>query len=521
MQTDTIPLILTYQVYGKDQKPLIPNTEGEVCIVLEPNDTIKCEKITLKIPIGDGPDRIFEASTAVLNPPDKLYWSVGKSQDTTDDQTNIDYVQWELLNKDPNRKVKHGANCSVTGMVNSQAGTAQVIIKENTQNTGDPDYEPRQGAFPIDKSGTPAFYLQNLIAIDPLNAGNPCCAIQQGYAVELRWDSNGTSFELYQSGHTIPIYSDKNTSYTLKDGISDTTTFTCVASDDNGNKIFESFTLAVISPILVPPAVITNTNEVIAGQMTAQKATCNTLDLHDNSITLTGTNPNVDNVIDNSSRIDVSGTFTVKDNGNTSNLIETLQCASITADNLTIQDSIDLTHQQLPIFGAFEQLASGTNIPVTTETANTDGYVIITVDVSTDDDTSAYGALSFDCNNWFSTYGANDSLDPVYGFLWLPVPAETTWYYKGENLTSVSHPATINIFWIPIGKSTPSAQQDSAALPVPDSSNDTNDPRRLFEQYTAAKKQRQGNIIASIETLLDIKFDVATKEEMHRQLTAL
>ncbi|MGN7824400.1 hypothetical protein ACTJJB_30025 [Chitinophaga sp. 22536] len=554
MQTGTDPLILTYQVYGKDHKPLTLSTEGEVCIVLEPNSTIKCEKIILKVPQGDDADCIFETSTATLTPPDKRYWSTGKSQVIHDDELDIDYMQWTLVNLDPNHLVPHGANCSVSGMVNSNAGTAQVVIKEKTKNTGDNDYKLRQGDFPIIKSNVPAFFLQNLIAIDPLNSGYPCGAIQQGYAVEIRWSSNGTSYELYQSGSTTPIYSGTNTSYTLNNGITDTTTFFCIATNANGDKLFESFTLTVINPALAPLMVNTANSETVQGEMTTNIANCNTVNLSSGAIATNG-DPNTINITTSYGPLNLAGNFSVGGDatfGNTtvSDLIveqdfngtypeitvlsplslaqptiTTLNSSDIETDDLTIQDGINFTGQQVSMFGTFTQIASGTNIPITSRKANTDGYAVLTIDLPYQQaNTLAYGGISLNNSDWFYTNGSVAYFGAgtfTYGFLSIPVAAGTTWYYKGENLTSVSKPPTISVYWFPVGNDSASELNDGVSLPVTDNQVTENDPRVFFEQYTTEKKQRRSDLINAMEMMLDVQFDVSVKEEMLQQLMTL
>lgn len=554
MQTGTDPLILTYQVYGKDHKPLTLSTEGEVCIVLEPNSTIKCEKIILKVPQGDDADCIFETSTATLTPPDKRYWSTGKSQVIHDDELDIDYMQWTLVNLDPNHLVTHGANCSVSGMVNNNAGTAQVVVKEKTKNTGDSSYKLRQGNFPIIKSNVPVFFLQNLIAIDPLNSGYPCGAIQQGYAVEIRWNSNGTSYELYQSGSTTPIYSGTNTSYTLNNGITDTTTFFCIATNANGDKLFESFTLTVINPALTPLMVNTANSETVQGEMTTNIANCNSVNLSSNTIVADG-DPHTINISTTYAPLNLTGNFTIGSDatfGNTSvsNLIveqdfngtfpeinvlsplsltaptiTTLTSSDIGTDDLTIQNDLTFTGQQVSMFGTFTQIISNTHIPITSSKANTDGYAVVTVDLPLQQaNTLAYGGISLNNSNWFYTYGNQASFGLstfTYGFLCIPVAAGTTWYYKGDNLTSVAQPAQISIYWFPVGKDSTSQKEDIAPLSAIDSNIAKNDPRMLFEQYMVAKKQRRNELISSIEMILDTQFNEATKAEMLQQLMSL
>ncbi|NSL86038.1 hypothetical protein ECE50_004295 [Chitinophaga sp. Mgbs1] len=553
MQTDNYPpLLLTFDV-SSDPSPLTDDISGKVIMKLQPDTTVSCLTITIMVPQGDDTDDIYKINPEATLSVSNTDWSVGNAVNIHNDATGIDYRQWPLSNT-VGGMVSRETDFTVTGIVNDVGGSPDILIQDYSASTSDYQYALRQNSYQVPKNSTPPFYLRSLFAIDPQSSQYPCGAIHQGYAVEIAWDGYGGSYQLYQSGIADPVYSGTGTNYTLPNGITDTTTFCCVATNTNGDKLFASFTLIVIDPALTPQSVTTHKDEHVHGTLNSNSATCNSLNLASNAITMTGTDPGTDNLTNDSSSLNLSGNFSVDtatfSNVTTSGLvvqqdfngtypeinipaklslqqpdITTLNTTDISVDDLTIQGSLTFTGQQAPMFGDFVPVASGTSIQQASRKANTDGYVIITVDLhAQNNDSIAYGGISYDGDKWFYAYGGialGLPIAQVYGFLWLPVPAGTTWYYKGDNTLNTPQPATINILWFPTGNDSGSGYEAAASIPVPAGKANGHDPVQVIEQYRAARKERRTELVNSIETLLDTTFDTAVKEDMIRQLMSL
>lgn len=522
-QSDTKPpLILKYDI-STTPSPLLPGPNEKVTITLHESSYI-CDTIEISVPVGDDPADIF-----ITPPPTPVlcisnnHWTTGDPKPIHDTETGLQYQQWTIGNVANNYQVFQTDFTITGGTVNAAGGTAQIVIDEDSGTTL-ADLENREGFLSVTKSSKPLFYLRNLIAIDYLSPGFPCGAFQLGYRIEISWEGNGTSYDLYQSGIPDPIYSGTATNYTLNNGISDTTTFCCVASNDNEDKLFESLTLTVINPVLTAQTVTTTEGEEIGQDMETNQAKCNILSLSTNPTVMADPAPNVNNLINNSSTFNLSGDFTVDNDATISGL---LTCTDITTNNLTIQESINFSNQGDALFDPFVLVGSGIDVPYGIRLANTDGYAIVTVSgpSAISGESVAYGALGIaGILDWIYTYGGNSngSFSEVDGFLMLPVPAGAYWMYHGENLTS-SPLTTINVYWFPTGNDSGSENAGVKATlpPVTDTGDDKNNPHLLFKRYLAAKRERRSELINSIETILDGTFDAVVREEMIQQLMKL
>ncbi|SKA44449.1 hypothetical protein SAMN04488128_106405 [Chitinophaga eiseniae] len=523
MQTDTKPkLILKYDV-STTPPTLVPGQSGQVAITVEDSPDY-CDTIILQIPCGDDPADIFATP-----PPEPAlnisnnYWNTGDPK-PIHTETGPHYYQWTLNNKVQHYKVIQ-TTFTFTGNVNSKGGQAQIIIDEDS-GTNPADLEEREGYRYVTKSDKPLFFLRNLLAIDYLASGFPCSAFKLGYRIEIAWESNGHSYELYQSGISAPIYRGKDTNYTLENGITDTTTFCCVAINANGDKLFECLTLTVTNPAITAQTVTSANQEEIDGDMTTHQATCNTLSLSLNPTVMAAPSPHVNNLVDNSSIFNLSGNFEV--DGDVT-FTGALTCNSINTDNLTIQDSLTFNGQQESLFGQPVLVATGINVGYGIIPAVSDGYAVVTVSgpLLPLVESAAYAALGISgVLDWIYTYGGNSGLQYLSetdGYLMLPISKGSYWMYQGANIIATAPISIINVYWFPVGKAG-SEQSVGFKTPPPsleDIRDDKTNPRAHFERYLAAKRKRRSEVITSVETMLETTFDTAVKEEMVEQLMKL
>ncbi|QJB37998.1 hypothetical protein HF324_09095 [Chitinophaga oryzae] len=523
MQTDTKPeLLLDYNVTPLPS-PLVPGQSGKVKITVE-DSPYYCDQIQFSVPCGDDPADIF------ATPPPKPslcisnnHWTTGDPKPIHNTEGGPHYYQWTVSNAENNYAVIK-TDFTFTGNVNALGGQAQIIIDEDS-GTNPGDLEGREGYRSVTKSDKPLFYLRNLLAIDHLSPGFPCGAFKLGYPIEITWEGNGTSYDLYQSGISKAIYSGQDTNYTLEQGITDITTFCCVAHNANGDKLYECLTLTVTNPAITAQTVTSAGQEEVDGDMTTNQATCNTLSLSSNPTVMAAPPPNASNLIDNASAFRLNGDFKV---GGDASFTGPLTCDSINTDNLTIQQSLTLNTQQESLFGAPILVTSGIDIGFGIVPAVSDGYAVVTVSgpILPITESAAYGALGIaGVLDWIYTYGGNSGLQYMSetdGYLMLPVPAGSSWMYQGANIIASAPISFISVYWIPVGKAG-SEQSVGFKTPPPSGKNipDDKHPRAHFERYLAAKRKRRSELIASMETMLETTFDAAQKEEMIEQLMKL
>lgn len=527
MQTDNKPPLLLPYVVTPKPDPLVPGLKEEVVISLQDN-AYYCDMIQISIPCGDDPADVF------ATPPPKPslnisnnHWSSGDPKPIHDTEGGPHYYQWTINNMEENLKAM-AADFTFTGVVNKIGGKPQVIIDEDS-GTNPTELTEREGSFPVAKSSQPLFYLQNLVAIDYLSPEYPCGAFPLGYSIELSWEgSSGATYDLYQSGISDPLCSGTTaTNYTLGKGITDTTTFCCVASNGKGDKLFQCLTLTVTNPAIAAQNMTTANTEKILGDMTTSgQASCKTLTLSNNPTNIAAAGPGINTLISDSATFNLNDNFEVDGDAT---FTGTLTCTDINTDDLTIQDSLAFNGQQESIFGPPVLVTTGVDIGFGIVPAVSDGYAVITVSGPSIPiiESAAYGALGIvDMLEWVYTYGGNSGLpylSETDGFLMLPVPSGASWEYQGANLIVAAAFCTISVYWFPVGKA---GSEQSVGIEIPPErmkamSDDKHYARVHFEQYLAAKRKRRGELITSMETMLETTFDEAIKEDMFQQLMKL
>lgn len=130
---------------------------------------------------------------------------------------------------------------------------------------------------------TTPFYLDSLVSTQAGSTA-PVTEFAAGEDIQLAWDSNGTSFALYEAKDPTPIYTGTDTSYTVKGGRTASTTFILVASVTGGTAsgspypgfqeitLIDALTVGISNPTITPASVTAGTLSV-TGATTLQDVT--------------------------------------------------------------------------------------------------------------------------------------------------------------------------------------------------------------------------------------------------------
>ena len=165
---------------------------------------------------------------------------------------------------------------SLVGVVNSAVGEFEYIIRETSGTTSD-DLTQKDGSHTISKQDA-IFTLSNFVATTADNPTVPQTAFANGQALRLSWESTGTWFELYAKGNPAPLYTGRETSFSIPapPGLTADTQFVLVASvtgDPAGDSpspgyqpiyLYDALTLVVTDPDLTPKSVVAQ-NGISAG----------------------------------------------------------------------------------------------------------------------------------------------------------------------------------------------------------------------------------------------------------------
>jgi hypothetical protein len=285
-------LLLDY-TFSTDPAPLQTSTaqagtRGRVNVsVSDPSDAVYCNQLLVAVPLGDDPASLAAVAnvptasinTAAWNPTSVEVGALG------DDPT----VTWakftfRALSTDPADWLIGSANLvpSLDAIVNLAPGQFEYVIEE-TSGTDPEKLDPNRGSFTLDKV-LPRFYVQNLVAVAPTAPTVPATEFALGAPILLEWEGNGTWYELYRKGISMPVYAGTATSCEIADGLLTDTTFVLVASS-TGNPahdspstgyetivLYETLTLTVSNPALTPTSVKASGDVTAGGALGVSEA---------------------------------------------------------------------------------------------------------------------------------------------------------------------------------------------------------------------------------------------------------
>ncbi len=146
---------------------------------------------------------------------------------------------------------------------------------------------------------TTPFYLESLVSRVPGSTA-PVTEFAAGQDIELAWDSNGTTFSLYAAKDPAPLYTGSGTSFVVKGGLTDATTFILVASVTGGTEtgspypgfqeitLIDALTVGVSDPTITP-ASVTAGALTVTGASTLQNVTATGSAQVGGTLSVTGT----------------------------------------------------------------------------------------------------------------------------------------------------------------------------------------------------------------------------------------
>jgi hypothetical protein len=222
--------IITY-ITASIPSPLEAGRSGTVSFAVVPIVTgAYCKQITLSIPCGTGDGALFSLDKGnpdiVTN--DEAWHSLGlkrggKKNSRGDD---IEPLTFELTCDDPGKwKLVYDLAFTLSGYIAASPGSAVITVVALCSNDGN-DYANSPEVDLVFQKSNAQFYLKNFAVASPDRPTIPCTEFAQGDPIMFSWESNGRWFRLYRGEESTPVYSGRDTTYTMSEGLaSDTTVF--------------------------------------------------------------------------------------------------------------------------------------------------------------------------------------------------------------------------------------------------------------------------------------------------------
>ncbi|MGK8506059.1 hypothetical protein [Nocardia asiatica] len=245
------PPLLNYQP-STSPSPLqagTKDTAGHARIVIAVTrikDPVFCGEIQIAVPSEsvDGAPYFTDKPTCSVTPADKwdVFTAASVEEEATGESAEAPY-QFTFKNKatdnddDDTDLIDYPMSIILTGPLGTPTGTLTCTIGEQSTDNNDMRHKLRKSTVGMLVEEQP-FYLRNFITHSPDRTSVPQTRFTAGNRVDFTWESNGTSFTLYDGDGTV-LYAGTDTHVTLPDGgttdagrafsLTSDTTFTLVA----------------------------------------------------------------------------------------------------------------------------------------------------------------------------------------------------------------------------------------------------------------------------------------------------
>ncbi|QJB31517.1 hypothetical protein HF324_09100 [Chitinophaga oryzae] len=275
--------------------------------------------------------------------------------------------------------------------------------------------------------------------------GVPVTQFTAGSPFSVRWDSNGTNFNLYVSGNPQPLHTGAGTSADLPQGLQTNTTL-ILEADNNVDKRYAFLTIIISNPVLTPETIWHDTgNMTNAGTLNVEGSLYNT--------TLTFGSEGVLNMGDNGFFQDLTVSQTSKISGTA--FSNGLQSPTSNINSLTITNNLKTDGTTIAMIGGGHLLKFGIAFDILEVTAKTDGFAIITINPKDCDTnvasscTITYGLQQYTVNGMVLEEDSTADI-PQSGYCCIPIRNGDTWSCSGSNSGGDKVPL-ISVFWVPLG----------------------------------------------------------------------
>lgn len=311
MSTPLLSYVFPTQPSPLQVSPVNGNTNAYINVVASSlGQSIYCQRIEIYVPVGTGNGYLTPNTPTVT--PNTTLWSVAAAQSVAASQTpfgqslpvaqqGINYAQFVCTCNDPsNYEITYDLQFSIfASPTDSNIGSYGIGIVEDSSTDGS-TYTSKNQLYNLEKA-PPIFFLDNFIATGTgggFNPNEPSGQFAKGQGIQLSWESNGSEFKIFTSGTQDPVYSGRDKTFSLPDGIDQTTTYILQAQVIGGPQtgapgqtfeninLYESLTLVITNPDLTPSSVVASGDISTSTNLSADGQTSTgTLNVNSTSIT--------------------------------------------------------------------------------------------------------------------------------------------------------------------------------------------------------------------------------------------
>lgn len=246
------PTLLIYD-QSSEPNPLQANKDGVITLSIKPSSTaVLCKQIVLTLSYGTGSGDIFTDKPTVSDIiPSDSGWSLSApiiKKGTTS-------LVITLNNSNPGYSVPAAIGFTISGKVNATTSQGTITIKEDSApppTTGAPSFTDKTGSLTV-PTVLPPMAINSFIATVDDASSVPATEFTNGTAFGLSWSgASVTNYQVFEGNKTTPIYNGSDTEYKVTDGLTNTTTFTLVATGTEGQTLIQTLTVTISNPVLTP-----------------------------------------------------------------------------------------------------------------------------------------------------------------------------------------------------------------------------------------------------------------------------
>ncbi|MGO4293282.1 hypothetical protein [Chitinophaga sp. RAB17] len=472
------PPLLNYDVKTKPTNVIVSQSnnpsKADILVTILPNTDVKCQYISVVVPLGEQSSDLFIKDPMPTARSSNSDWEpshanvVGMGQDAGND-----YQMYLFKHTAEDMTVDSAVTFTVSGTVNQKTGKAAIEVREMSCQQAESNFVVRGKSYDITKTGDEAFFLNNVVMVYTDTPGIPAPFLDKSRSLQLKWQSNGQYYRVYDGTKTDPINQGTNPWYDITAGLTTDTAFIIEAT--SGEQIlYQEYVARVSSP------------DLTVDHLTAKN-------------TVTG----------------LAGFFTDSLNSAGKTFITD---AAITT--LSATGSTDLTKGTITAFGSESKLATGQYIVGKSYKAVSDGFVIasITPSYSSPEEGSIYVVNVTYENNIYSASGARTRFGQECNTVTVPIRKDGVFTISADRQDGASNnvDGTATFYWMGLGNGIPVEQSQKS-----EGNQFSEKLKADFKAHQNARQLKALSFVTALEKAFEKPLQDKVKEELIENLLKL
>lgn len=232
----------------------VPGQTGSVIIAITPATTgsPRANNVVFTVPYK-GMGSIFSDQPTAENT-SSGDWSI-----STSNIVGTNAVKFTLTNEVLGDTVENSFTFELSGTINNFSGASEITFVESSDaaSGGNPSFTQKNGSLSLQgaTAAAPILSITSFTATAATAANNdgspliPITEFAAGAGFQLLWTADeATSYTVYQGNSAKAVYSGSATTAPVSSGINQATTFTLIATGDQGKTAMRTLTITVSNP---------------------------------------------------------------------------------------------------------------------------------------------------------------------------------------------------------------------------------------------------------------------------------